>query len=76
MINELNKKIETLNLDSNIINKLKSNNINTINDLWQLTKTDLKNINIKDSEINSIIIKLQLMGISLNKKINVNDKIK
>lgn len=42
MINELNKKIETLNLDSNIINKLKSNNINTINDLWQLTKTDLK----------------------------------
>lgn len=76
MINELNKKIETLNLDSNIINKLKSNNINTINDLWQLTKKDLKNINIKDSEINSIIIKLQLMGISLNKKINVNDKIK
>lgn len=41
-----------------------------------INKNRFKNLNIKDSEINSIIIKLQLMGISLNKKINVNDKIK
>lgn len=64
----LKKNIEILNLDGNIIKKLKENNINIIEELWVINRHKLKDMNFKDNEINQIIIKLQLIGIDLNHK--------
>lgn len=64
----LNENIELLNLDSSITQKLKSVNINLIKDLWIQTRKDLKSFNLTDNEINKIIVKLQLIGLDLNKK--------
>ncbi|MBR1385315.1 MAG: hypothetical protein IJ568_00645 [Bacilli bacterium] len=64
----LNNQIEELNLKESITKKLKENNIITIKDVWSLKRKDLKSYNLSDSEINQIIIKLQLKGYDLNKK--------
>lgn len=64
----LKKNIEILNLDDSIIEKLKENNINIIEELWVINRHKLKDMNFKDNEINQIIIKLQLIGIDLNHK--------
>lgn len=64
----LKKGIEILNLDENIISKLKENGINIVEDLWIINRHKLKDMNFKDNEINQIIIKLQLIGIDLNHK--------
>ena len=64
----LKKRIEILNLDENIIGKLKENGINIVEDLWVINIHTLKDMNFKDNEINQIIIKLQLIGIDLNHK--------
>lgn len=73
---DINKSIKILELDSNIENKLLLNNIDTIEKLWKFNRMDLKKLKFLDSEINNIIIKLQLIGISLNKKTNDNDRVK
>ena len=65
----LNIKIDSLNIDSIILKTLKENNIITVRDLWILKRCDLKKINLTDNQINNIIIKLQLFGIDLNKKV-------
>lgn len=39
----ITENINALNLTSNVIKTLQDNNINTINDLWLLTRKDLKN---------------------------------
>lgn len=65
----LDNPIEDLNIKDSITKKLKSNNIFIIKDIWYLKRKDLKNLNFSDNEINQIIIKLQLKGIDLNKKI-------
>ena len=65
----LDNPIEDLVLKDSIIEVLKSNNINSIKDLWYLKRKDLKSFNLNDNEINQIIIKLQLKGIDLNKKV-------
>ena len=65
----LDKPIEELNIKSSIIQKLKSNNIILIEDLWHMKRKDLKNLNFNDTEINQIIIQLQLKGLDLNKKV-------
>ncbi len=65
----LDNPIEDLVLKDSITKVLKSNNINSIKDLWYLKRKDLKSFNLNDSEINQIIIKLQLKGIDLNKKV-------
>lgn len=65
----LDKVIEELNLDKKIIDILKENNINLIKDIWILKRQDLKQMNLSDSDINQITIKLQLYGLDLNKKI-------
>ena len=72
----LSKEIKELELDEKIESKLKENNINYIEDLWKQNKKSLKSMGFSDSQINNIIIKLQLIGISLNKKTNDNDKVK
>ncbi len=63
------KDISVLELDPKVNKILKENNINTVGDLWVLNKKKLKEIGIADSDIKFISIKLQLLGLDLNKKI-------
>ena len=65
----LEKPIEELDISTKLTEKLKSNNLIYVKDIWMLKRKDLKNIQLSDSEINQIIIKLQLHGCDLNKKI-------
>ena len=64
----LENDINCLKLSSSVIDILKNNNINIVNDLWGLTRKDLKAFNISDKDIHSIIVKLQLNGLDLNKR--------
>ena len=64
----LNNSINVLHLSKSIENKLIENNINIVNDLWILNRNNLKNI-LSDKEISDVIIKLQLNGLDLNKKV-------
>ncbi len=65
----LKKDIKILDLDRECLTILKDNRINLIEDLWLLTKKDLKMFGINDKDIKYISIKLQLLGLDLNKKI-------
>ena len=65
----LEKDICELQLTSKVFDVLKENSINTVEDLWILKRQDLKNLKLSDSDINQITIKLQLVGLDLNKKI-------
>jgi DNA-directed RNA polymerase alpha subunit len=70
MVNRiLDKNIKILVLDEEILPVLKNNNIVNIRDLLVLNRKSLKNIKLNDKQINDIIIKLQLIGLDLNKKI-------
>jgi DNA-directed RNA polymerase alpha subunit len=60
--------IEDMSLSKKTLDKLKSNGINTVKDLWILKRSELKKYTLTDSEINQIIVKLQLNGLDLNKK--------
>lgn len=68
----LNSDISVLGLDDKILNKLRSSELNLVNELWVLGRKDLKDLSLSDSEINQIIIKLQLNGVDLNKKVYTN----
>ena len=65
----LKKNIENLYLYNTVINKLKGHNIFIVEDLWRMNRKELKQIGFTNSEISQIIIKLQLNGLDLNKKI-------
>ncbi len=65
----LEKDISELNLSTKINNALKDNSINTIEDLWKLKRKELKDMKLSDSDITQVIIKLQLYGLDLNKKV-------
>lgn len=65
----LNKDIKQLNLDNSIVNKMKDNNIAVVEDLWKMKRRDLKSLGFSDNEISQIIIKLQLCGIDLNRRV-------
>lgn len=65
----LKKDIKILDLDRECLTVLKDNSINLIEDLWLLTKKELKILGISDKDIKYISIKLQLLGLDLNKKI-------
>jgi len=56
-------------LDCVILKKLNTNNIYTVGDLWNLKRKDLKSFNLNDNEIKQVIIKMQLHGIDLNRRI-------
>lgn len=64
----IEKSISVLNLDKETVNLLKQNNISKIEDLWVLNRKKLKEMGISDTEIKQIVIKLQLLGLDLNKK--------
>lgn len=65
----LKKNIHTLDLEEKVERILKANQIETIEELWSKTRKELKSYGIKDTEINRLIIKLQLLGLDLNKKV-------
>jgi len=65
----IDSSISKLNIDNQIITKLKSNNILKIKDLWNLKRKELKQLGLTDQEIKHIVIKLQLHSIDLNKKV-------
>ncbi|MDD2203575.1 MAG: hypothetical protein PHT75_04530 [Bacilli bacterium] len=65
----LESDITKLKLNNEIINILKSYNILLVKDLWQLKRENLKEYTLNDSQINEIIIKMQLLGLDLNKKV-------
>lgn len=61
--------IDILDLDKEVIKLLNDNDIKTIGDIWVQNRKSLKTLGLKDSDIKQIIIKLQLLGLDLNKKI-------
>ena len=65
---DINTNVKEIKLNEDAIKILANNNINTLEDVWQYKKTDLKNMGIADNQINQIRITLQLMGKDLNKK--------
>lgn len=67
----LNNNLSFLEINSSIINILNKNNIYIIDDLWKLNRHELKQIGLTDQQINQVIIRLQLIGLDLNKKITI-----
>lgn len=69
----LNSSIYALKLNDEIYTKLINNDILTILNLWNLNRKQLKKMKFTDNELNQIIIKMQLHGFDLNKKIYSKD---
>ncbi len=65
----LEKSIEELGLNTKMTSILVENDINTIEDIWVLKRKDLRAFSLSDSDITQIVIKLQLFGLDLNKKV-------
>lgn len=65
----LDEKVISVFDDEKTLDIFSENNINFIKDLWILKRKNLKDIGLNDMQINSIIIKLQLHGLDINKKI-------
>lgn len=61
----IKQNIERLDIPVSEINILKENNIITLGNLCNYTKTDLKALDLKQSNINKIQIELQLLGLNL-----------
>lgn len=64
----IEKSVTVLDLDKEITDFLKKNNINKVEDLWVMNRQKLKEIGLNDNEIKQVVIKLQLLGLDLNKK--------
>ena len=63
---EIDDKIEKLGLSENIEKFLKDNNIYTIKEIVNRTKTDFKNLGLVQNDILDIEIKVELQGFKLN----------
>lgn len=61
--------IKSLDLDKDVLTILADNGINNVGDIWILNRKKLKGLGLKDIDINFIIVKLQLLGLDLNKKV-------
>ena len=61
----LEQNIERLDVEIRIIDILKNNKIKKIQELCKLSKTDLKEMDIKQKEAEKIKIELQLLGLDL-----------
>jgi DNA-directed RNA polymerase alpha subunit len=60
-----NQRIDRLDINDNILNVLKENEITTLGNLCSKSKTDLKNIGLLPNESNKVEVELQLMGLNL-----------
>ncbi|MBR1413954.1 MAG: hypothetical protein IJ574_04740 [Bacilli bacterium] len=69
MNNIVDKDIKILKFNINLINKCNENKIFLVNDLWSLNRKELKRLGFNFEEIKEIIIKLQLNGLDLNRKV-------
>ena len=65
----IEKNINILDLDISIVEVFRKNDIVTIEQLWVLNRKKLKELGLKDNEIKQITIKLQLLGLDLNKRV-------
>ena len=65
----IEKNINILDLDKSIVEVFRNNDIVTIEHLWILNRKKLKELGLKDNEIKQITIKLQLLGLDLNKRV-------
>ena len=61
----LEQNIERLDVEIRVIDILKENKIKKIKELCKLSKTDLKEMDIKQKEAEKIQIELQLLGLDL-----------
>ena len=61
----LKDDVENLDLNTNICLKLKINKIDTIGKLCNHTRKELRNLDFMQSDIQSIVIKLQLKGLDI-----------
>ncbi len=64
----LENPIDTLKVDESILDILLNNNVFKIKDLWELNRANLKDMDLTDNQIKLISIKMQLLGIDINKK--------
>lgn len=62
------KRIEVLELESDVLKILKENNVKLVGDIWVLNRKKLKEMGVSDKDIKYIVIRLQLLGLDLNKK--------
>ena len=60
--------LNDLNLQKVILDKLKLNDINSTEKLLKMSRKELKLLGFSYEEINLIAIKLQLIGMDLNKR--------
>ena len=60
--------LNDLNLQKAILDKLKLNDINSTEELLKMSRKELKLLGFSYEEINLIAIKLQLIGMNLNKR--------
>ncbi len=60
--------LNDLNLQTAILDKLKLNDINSTEELLKMSRKELKLLGFSYEEINLIAIKLQLIGMDLNKR--------
>lgn len=61
-------KLDTLNLQKDILEKLEFNQVYSIEKLKEMTRLELKELGFTYGEINLIAIKLQLNGFDLRRK--------
>lgn len=61
-----------LNLPKTILDKLKANNIDSVQKIWVMSRKELRLLDFSYEKINIIAIKLQLKGMDLNKRKNLN----
>ena len=62
---DLYKDITTLKVNSKVAEKLKHNNINNIYELCHYSKIELGQLGIPNTDINNIMVQLQLLGLNL-----------
>lgn len=64
--------LSDLNLPKTIIDKLKANNIDSVQKIQVMSRKELRLLDFSYEEINIIAIKLQLKGMDFNKRKNLN----
>ena len=65
----LNDSVKILKFDDKLNHKLIENNILTVEELWSLTRKELKRMSFTDQDIHRIMIGLELHGLDLEKRI-------
>ncbi|MBQ6992040.1 MAG: hypothetical protein IJN50_03920 [Clostridia bacterium] len=62
---DLYKDVATLKINSKLANQLKQNNINNIYELCHYSRMELGKLGIPNTDINNIMVQLQLLGLNL-----------